>query len=754
MPSSAPSTRDPASKGRRMPSSVGSLVRLLLSNRLLVCVLLFVGVAGFKSAQYFGGAAGAAKAHGMLEQHGHGGAARPASAEVSQLRATVAELEKRVASVKAWEEQEQTKIAAKQAADEVQEKALAEQLETIKSQVAQVGVIAKVASGEGAAAAAAGAAAAAAAAPAGAGSGGGAAEKKLLALLASVKVGLAELHAASAAVPAAAVAAAGGAAGGVAGGVLRGATAKALAAEAEAKSNAAAAAAAAKAAAAKAASASEALLASAGSSSASTATFGAAGAAAAASSGGGGFKGGPAQVERQAAVVTAMRWAWKGYVDYAWGKDELHPVSKHGEEWFGLGLTLIDALDTLWVMGLKEEFKAARDWVDQHLEAGFKKSQDVNLFETSIRVLGGLLSSYRLSGDAIFLTRATDLAQRLLPAFKTRSGIPFSDVNLGQGTAHAPQWGADSSLAEVTTVQLEFKEVARAAKRPDLAAPAQRTNDLVAKLTELNPLPPIFINADSGQLSGSTVTLGARGDSYYEYLLKQWLQTGRTERVYWDRYAAAMRAVLDKLLRQSSGPLKLTFVGELLGGSFSPKMDHLVCFLPGTLALAYHFHPDGQGCAEAKRFLGAAEKLTETCHHMYDTAVGLAPEIVFFHTEAGATEDIIIKPQDSHNLLRPEALEAIFLMHRVTGDPKYREWGWKIFQAFEKYTRVATGGYSSLERTIENPPRMKDKMETFFLGETLKYCYLLFSDDSVLPLDKWVINTEAHPLPVYIPGNK
>ena len=146
-----------------------------------------------------------------------------------------------------------------------------------------------------------------------------------------------------------------------------------------------------------------------------------------------------------------------------------------------------------------------------------------------------------------------------------------------------------------------------------------------------------------------------------------------------------------------------------------------------------------------------AEELTFTCYQMYQTKAGLAPEITFFHQEPNAREDMIIKPQDSHNLLRPEALEAIFLMYRVTKDPKYREWAWQIFKAFEKWTRVSTGGYSSLESVLSVPPRMKDKMETFFLGETLKYLFLIFSDDAALPLEKWVINTVAHPLPIFKP---
>lgn len=92
-------------------------------------------------------------------------------------------------------------------------------------------------------------------------------------------------------------------------------------------------------------------------------------------------------------------------------------------------------------------------------------------------------------------------------------------------------------------------------------------------------------------------------------------------------------------------------------------------------------------------------------------------------------------------------------MYRITKDVKYREWGWKIFQSFQTYTKLPSGGYSSISDTQSTTnPKYRDKMESFFLGETLKYFFLLFSDDeSILPLDKWVFNTEAHPLPIWSP---
>ncbi|KAL9659316.1 hypothetical protein QQ045_024121 [Rhodiola kirilowii] len=236
-------------------------------------------------------------------------------------------------------------------------------------------------------------------------------------------------------------------------------------------------------------------------------------------------------------------------------------------------------------------------------------------------------------------------------------------------------------------------------------------------------------------------------------------------------YEEAMKGVRHLLVRKSV-PNKLVFVGELPSGhngAFSPKMDHLVCFLPGTLALGAtkgirkkDALRDNLMTSDDLENLKLAEDLAKTCFEMYAvTSTGLAPEIAYFHTEdfsesghdggnksSEYVHDIIIRPADRHNLLRPETVESLFVLYRITEDLKYREWGWQIFEAFEKYTKVESGGYSSLDDVTEIPPPKRDKMETFFLGETLKYLYLLFGESSVLPLDKFVFNTEAHPFPI------
>lgn len=448
--------------------------------------------------------------------------------------------------------------------------------------------------------------------------------------------------------------------------------------------------------------------------------------------------------KQQMAVIEAFQHAWKGYKQYAWGHDELKPISKTYSEWFGLGLTLIDALDTMWILGQKQEFEEAKKWVIDELNLG--KSVDVNLFETTIRILGGLLSVYNLTGDQVFLDKASELGDRLMPAFNTPSKIPYSDVNIGLGTAHPPRWTSDSTVAEVTSIQLEFRELSRLTKNDKYQAAVDDVMKQIHRLEgKKDGLVPMFINTNSGKFSHLGVyTLGARADSYYEYLLKQWIQGGRKEADLLEDYLQAIEGVTKNLIRKSE-PNKLTFVGELSHNQFSPKMDHLVCFLPGTLALGVHH-------GLSTNHMKLAKELIETCYQMYaQIETGLSPEIVYFNLNPHNAKDVEVKPADRHNLLRPETVESLFYMYRFTRDKKYQEWGWEIFQNFNKYTRVDTGGYTSINnvQSSENP-EPRDKMESFFLGETLKYFFLLFSDEfNLISLDKYIFNTEAHILPIW-----
>ncbi|KAM8707123.1 hypothetical protein ACLKA7_011255 [Drosophila subpalustris] len=448
--------------------------------------------------------------------------------------------------------------------------------------------------------------------------------------------------------------------------------------------------------------------------------------------------------ERQSAVVAAFKHSWAGYKKYAWGHDNLKPVSQTSHEWFGLGLSIVDSLDTMYIMGLEDEFNEARDWVKDSLR--FHTSRDVNLFEVTIRVLGGLLSAYHLSGDQMFLAKASELGNRLLPSFLSPSGIPYSDVNLGERSAHSPKWSPDSSTSEVTTIQLEFRDLSRSTNVPIYERVVNIVNEKIHALDKNHGLVPIFINANTGTFRNyATISLGARGDSYYEYLLKQWIQTGckDNDNLILD-YMQAIDGVLTQLMRRTPRE-NWVYIGELINGhDFKPKMDHLTCYLPGTLLLGHQ-----NGMPDSHLLL--ARDMMDTCYQTYiKQPTQLAAEISYFALNDKDEHDIYVKPNDAHNLLRPEFIESLYYFYALTGNRTYQDMGWTIFQAFEKHSKVAAG-YTSLgnvKNTLNT--RMRDLMESFWMSETLKYFYLLFSDNrKEIDLEKWVFNSEGHPLPVY-----
>jgi len=435
-----------------------------------------------------------------------------------------------------------------------------------------------------------------------------------------------------------------------------------------------------------------------------------------------------------------LRHAWKGYETHAFGQDEVRPLSGGANNWIGLGLTILDSLDVLWLAGLREEFAKGVQWV--HSSLRFDQRKKVSFFETTIRCLGGLLAAYELCGDATLLAKATELGDRLGKAFASGSGLPYTSVSLADGSHTVPSWLAGSVLlAEVGTVQLEFAALDHHAGRAELRAKSDR---VFALLDEKGPTPdasggrlwPIHIRPETGVTTGSTITWGAMGDSFYEYLLKYWLLTGKRHEQYKRMYLDAVKGMVAKLLFTEDG---LTFIAESKNGRVDKKMDHLVCFVPGTLALGAQHIPE-----VAEEHMRLAKKLVSTCYQMYARQrTGLSPELVRFSSGHMSTD-----PRAVHNLLRPEAIESIFYLWRFTKDPMYREWGWKMFLAFEKHCRVASGGYVGIRNVLQEHGPQDDKMETFWLAESLKYFLLLFSEDDLLDLSTHVLNTEAHPLRV------
>ncbi len=448
--------------------------------------------------------------------------------------------------------------------------------------------------------------------------------------------------------------------------------------------------------------------------------------------------------ERREMIKNGMKFVWEGYRKYAWGRDELKPLSNHGQDnWGGMGVTLVDSLDTLWVMGLKNEFSEARDWVRDKLS--FDHVGTVSVFETTIRELGGLLAAYDLSQDEIFLNKAKDLGDKLIKAFDTRSGIPTAMIGLARGNPSSGWAGSNAILSELGTLQVEFRYLSHHTGNLEYEKIAMKPLQLMAHKKSMSGLYPIKVRIDDGSFADTQVTFGALGDSFYEYLLKVWIQGGKKESWLRDMYDRAMDGAIDKLLMTSS-PTGLAFLSDWNGRNNFRKMDHLVCFMPGLLALGAYTNPKGGlSSSRSQRDLAVAKALMYTCREMYHrTASGIAPEYVEF------PEGRDMHPAGNANfyILRPETAESLFILNQLTGDPIYREWAWEIWEAIEKSCKAGSG-YGSL-RNVDNPGAgVDDRMESFFLAETMKYLYLAQDPDRPIDLMKYVFNTEAHPLSIF-----
>ncbi|KAM8809431.1 mannosyl-oligosaccharide 1,2-alpha-mannosidase IA [Eudromia elegans] len=451
----------------------------------------------------------------------------------------------------------------------------------------------------------------------------------------------------------------------------------------------------------------------------------------------------PAVRQRRDKIKEMMKHAWDNYKRYAWGLNELKPISKqgHSSNLFGniQGATIVDALDTLYIMGMKEEFKEAKEWVEQNLD--FNVNAEISVFEVNIRFVGGLLSAYYLSGEEIFRKKAVELGEKLLPAFNTPTGIPWALLNIKSGIGRNWPWasGGSSILAEFGTLHLEFVHLSHLSGNPVFAEKVMNIRKVLNRLDKPEGLYPNYLNPSSGQWGQHHVSIGGLGDSFYEYLLKAWLMSGKTDEEGRKMYYDAVQAIETHLIRKSSGGL--TYIAEWKGGLLEHKMGHLTCFAGGMFALG----ADGAPNDKTGHHIELGAEIARTCHESYDrTSMKLGPEAFRFD---GGVEAIATRQNEKYYILRPEVIETYMYMWRLTHDPKYRQWGWEAVEALEKYCRV-DGGYSGIRDVYSNRQSHDDVQQSFFLSETLKYLYLLFSEDDLLPFEHWVFNTEAHPLPI------
>ena len=413
-------------------------------------------------------------------------------------------------------------------------------------------------------------------------------------------------------------------------------------------------------------------------------------------------------------VKQELLHAWNGYKQHAWGQDDLLPMSKTGRYWYGketLHMTAVDTLSTLVVMGLDDELKKTIDHVAKNLS--FDKDISVSNFEITIRILGALVSTYQSTGDNRLLALADDLGTRLLPAFKSKTGMPYRFVNLKTGAVD----GVVSNPAEIGTLLLEWGTLGKLTKKPIYLDTAR--NALVALYKHRDPTTGLVgqgINVETGEWTNKNSHVGGAIDSYYEYLLK-------CEKLFNDRecgemYRTSIAAVNKYVADESPNGLWYGRVDMSTGQRNGTNFGSLHAFLPGVLAM-------GGDMDRAKR-------LQESAFKMW-TANGIEPESFNYVTMKAVAEGY---------QLRPEIMESAYYLSHYTHDPQYLDMGRTMFADLMKHCRT-DAGYTVLRSVVTK--EKGDLQHSFLLAETLKYLYLLFNP-SALKFDDVIFNTEAHPL--------
>ncbi|XP_053623709.1 ER degradation-enhancing alpha-mannosidase-like protein 3 [Plodia interpunctella] len=432
--------------------------------------------------------------------------------------------------------------------------------------------------------------------------------------------------------------------------------------------------------------------------------------------------------------------AYNAYMDNAYPADELMPLSCKGR-WKGItpsrgdmddtlgnfSLTLVDSLDTLAVMGDFSEFSRAMKLVIK--DVTFDHDIVVSVFETNIRVVGGLLSAHVIatslqpevpvlqwySGE--LLAMAEDLGRRLLPAFNTSTSIPHANVNLRHGIRGMSE-SRETCTACAGTMILEMAALSRLTGNPIYEQKAHKAMDRLWRIRHrTSDLMGTVINIHSGDWVRKDSGVGAGIDSYYEYCLKAYILLG--DEKYLARFNRHYNAVMKYISR---GPVMLAVHMHRPHLQSRNFMDALQAFWPGLQVL-----------------LGDVQPAVETHEMLY--------QVMQRHTFIPEAFTSDFQVHWGHHPLRPEFLESTYFLHRATGDDHYLHVGRAVLKALQQHARVPCG-YAAV-----NDVRTRlheDRMDSFVLAETFKYLYMLFGEDRDLPvkLEDYLLTTEAHFLPL------
>jgi mannosidase alpha-like ER degradation enhancer 2 len=446
-----------------------------------------------------------------------------------------------------------------------------------------------------------------------------------------------------------------------------------------------------------------------------------------------------------AEVRSEFLHAWNGYKKYAWGHDDLKPLSKSYHDWYSepLLMTPVDALDTMILMGLKDEAQSTREYIVKNLS--FDKDISVQNFEITIRLLGGLLSSYQLTGDKRLLNLAEDLGNRLLPVFDSPTGLPYRYVNLRTGKVR----GNVSNPAETGTLLIEFGTLSKLTHKAVFYDKAKRA--LVETYKRRSPIGLVgtWINVETGQWTDTDSHISGAIDSYYEYLLKCAIlfDDQDCKRMWTDSMAAINQYLRDETKGRMKPELWYGHADMNTGKRTATTYGALDAFFPAVLALSGD--------------LNRARLLQESSYKMW-MKQGIEPEEINYQT---------MEVTAPGYPLRPEIVESTYYLYHYATPTRspfrrgtrpsqagqvpplngigkldadhYQQMGRMMFQDFVKHCRTDEG-YAALKSVATK--EKADSMQSFLFAETFKYFYLLFAPPKTLDFERVIFNTEAHPM--------
>jgi mannosidase alpha-like ER degradation enhancer 2 len=374
-------------------------------------------------------------------------------------------------------------------------------------------------------------------------------------------------------------------------------------------------------------------------------------------------------------------------------------------------MTAVDALDTMIIMDMNDEATATKQYIVDNLS--FDKDIEVQNFEITIRLLGGLLSNYQLTGDKRLLDLAEDLGNRLLPVFNSPTGMPYRYVNFKTGKVSKPI----SNPAETGTLIIEFGTLSKLTGKPIFYEKAKRA--LVETYNRRSKIGLVgeWINVETGTWTNTDSHISGAIDSYYEYLLKCSLLFGDQDcgRMWNDSIKSINKYLADNYREE----LWYGHADMNTGARRATTYGALDAFFPAVLALS----------GDMRR----AKSLQDSSFLMWYHE-GIEPE------EFNYRERKIVSPGYP---LRPEIVESTYYLYHYTKDEKYLLMGEKLWRDFVKYCRTDEG-YAALKSVVTK--EKTDSMQSFLFAETFKYFYLLFSPRETLDFDKVIFNTEAHPI--------